>query len=116
MSQHIVSLTSEISGDSVWIQLGWDKPMSEFYMVVFENVPDASYYDEGRVIYSNDLDPNGSGQDLTYLKGIATKLGCVIPQSLWEAATDDKALNAVNRTIFYSETGEQIESPWPESD
>lgn len=116
MSQHIVSTPSEIIGDLVWVQLGWDKPFSEFYMVIFANVPDAAYYDEGEVIYSNELDPTGSGQGLDYFKGIAAKLGCDIPQSLWIAAEGDKALNVVNRTVFYSEIGEEIESPWPESD
>lgn len=116
MSQHIVSTLSEIIGDLVWVQLGWDKPLSEFYMVMFETVPDAEHYDEGRVIYSNELDPNGTGQGLDYFKGIATKFGCDIPQSLWLAAEGDKALNVVNRTVFYSRTGDEIESPWSESD
>ncbi|MDZ5605210.1 hypothetical protein SJI00_20775 [Pseudomonas sp. RP23018S] len=116
MSQHIVKASLGTGGGLVWIQLGWDKPLSEFYMVIFEDVPGAEHYDEGRVIYSNELDPNGSRQGLDYFMVIASMLGCDIPRSLWVAAEADKALNVVNRTVFYSRAGEVIESPWSESD
>lgn len=114
MSQHIILVSSKIISASVWIQLGWDKPMSEFYMVVFENLPGAAFYDEGNVLYSNSLDPNGSGKDLDYFKELASRLGLDVPESLWTAAREDKSSNVVNRTVFYSPEGCEIEAPWPE--
>jgi hypothetical protein len=114
MSQHIVLVTSEIISASVWIQLGWDKPMSEFYMVVFESLPGAKYYDEGKVLYSNTLDPKGSGRELDYFKELVSRLGLDVPESLWTAAAEDKLSNVVNRTVFYSSEGCEIEAPWPE--
>lgn len=109
MSQHIISLPSEKTGGLVRIQLGWDKPMSEFYLVVFTEPPVGKQLDESKIVYSSlDDRPAEGQQDLGYFKAIAVQLGCDVPEALWRAAYQDREFNIVNKIRHYSPTGEIV--------
>lgn len=108
MSQHIVKSLCKALNIPAVIQLGWDKPLAEFYLVVFHEPPAGHSYDEGEVIYSSVSDPNGSGKGLEYFKEIAATLGCDIPSILWRSAYQDSQFNVVNKTTYYSPHGEVI--------
>lgn len=110
MSQHIVSVQCERSNGLVRIQLGWDKPMSEFYLVVFVEPPEGQQFAEDRIVYSSLDDPHASGQqDLGYFKAVAIQLGCDISEDIWRAAYQDREFNVVNKIRYYSPTGEMVE-------
>ncbi|MBI6855941.1 hypothetical protein YA0002_24560 [Pseudomonas cichorii] len=109
MSQHIVCLHCEKSSGIARVQLGWDKPCSEFYLVVFEEPPFGVYYEEDRIVYSSLDDPNSRARELDYFKTIAINLGCKVPDSMWRAAYQDREFNVVNKTVFYSLQGDLVE-------
>ncbi|RBB97328.1 hypothetical protein C3E97_028115 [Pseudomonas sp. MWU12-2115] len=109
MSQHIVRLEREGGRGQVRVQLGWDKPMSDFYLVVFEEPPEGQEFDEDRIVYSNLDDPNSIGKELGYFKTVAIKLGCEVPDLMWRAAYQDRDFNVVNKTVFYSQAGNIVE-------
>lgn len=69
MSQHIVCVPCAKSNGLVRVQLGWDKPMAEFYLVVFAEPPAGQQYSDERIIYSNLDDPRSHAQELGYFKG-----------------------------------------------
>lgn len=109
MSKHIISVHSKKAEGPVRIQLGWDKPMSEFYLVVFVEPPEGQEFDDTKIVYSSLDDRNADGQqDLGYFKGIAVQLGCDVPEALWRAAHQDSEFNVVNKIHYYSPTGEVI--------
>jgi hypothetical protein len=107
MSQHIVCLES-ICGP-VRVQLGWDKPLLEFYMVVFEEPPVGQEFEEDRIVYSNEDDRTSEGQELAYYKKIASSLGCEVPECMWRAVYQDREFNVVNKTVYYSPTGDVVQ-------
>lgn len=108
MSQHIISVPCAKSGGLVRIQLGWDKPMAEFYLVVFVEPPVGQHLDETQIVYSSlDDRPAQGQQDLGYFRAIAIQLGCVVPEALWRAAYLDREFNVVNKICHYLPTGER---------
>jgi len=110
MSQHIITLECRESGEQVRIQLGWDKPMSEFYMVVFVAPPEGQEPDDTNIVYSSLDDRRADGQqDLGYFKAVAVQLGCAVPDTLWRAAYQDREFNVVNKVHYYTPTGEVSE-------
>lgn len=109
MSQHIVCLQRVDSSDSVRVMLGWDKPLEEFYLVIFEEPPVGQTYDEDRIVYSNLDDQRSVGEGLSYFKEVAMKLGCNVPDSMWRAAYQDREFNVVNKIVHYSPNGDVIE-------
>lgn len=109
MSQHIVCIHCEKIRGMVRIQLGWDKPMAEFYLVIIAEPPAEQQYNDEQIIYSNLDDPRSHAQELAYFKGVARELGCEVPESMWRAAYQDREFNVVNKTVFYSPVGDVVE-------
>ncbi len=107
MSQHIVRLPCEKTGGHLRLQLGWDKPLAEYYLVVFAE-SDAQCDNEDGLVYSNLDDSRSRGQELEYFKAIAMNLGCDVPDVMWQAASDDRNANAVNKIVYYSPAGEVV--------
>ena len=110
MSQHHIRLNCRQANGLVRVQLGWDKPMAQFYMVVLAAEETLCADPEG-IIYSNLYDEaTDQAQDLGYFKAVACQLGCEIPESLWRAVYQDAEFNAVNKIVYYSATGEVVDS------
>lgn len=109
MSQHHIRLNSLQADGLVRIQLGWDKPLAHFYMVVFAEEGTPCDDPEG-MIYSNLFDEaSDQVQDLGYFKAVAHQLGCEIPETIWRAVYQDSEFNAVNKIVYYSAAGEVVE-------
>ena len=115
MSQHIALLECGKAQDQVRVQLGWDKPMAEYYLVVFAEEDIESDDEEGEpspeevVVYSNLDDPRGSRRGLDYFRKVADYLGCEIPEVMWQEAYADRESNVINRIVYYSASGEVID-------
>lgn len=108
MSQHIARLECEKLGGQVQVQLGWDKPMREFYLVIFAEPGTQCDNDEG-IVYSNLDDSRSRGKELDYFKTITRDLGLPVPDVMWRAAYHDREINAVNKIVYYSPAGEVVE-------
>ncbi|RMN08405.1 MULTISPECIES: hypothetical protein [Pseudomonas syringae group] len=109
MSQHFVCLHCEKINGPVRVQIGWDRPFSEFYMVVLEEPPAGQDFEWDKIVYSNDYDPTSHAKDLDYYKSIASLLGCEVPDVMWRAVYQDREFNVVNKTVFYSPDGDVVE-------
>lgn len=109
MSQHHVILNSLQAKGLVRVQLGWDKPMAQFYMVVFAEEGTPCEDPEG-IVYSNLYDAAACQvQDLGYFKEVARQLGCEIPDNIWRVVYQDSEFNAVNKIVYYSAAGVEVE-------
>lgn len=106
MSQHFVKFFHTQSSCLVRVQLGWDRPLQGFYMVVDKEREGIDDGDES-IVYSN-LDDVGHPSDLAHFKVIASQLSLQVPDVMWRAAYLDSQHNAVNKQVFYSLAGEVV--------
>lgn len=107
MSQHYLKVYHAQSSCSVRVQLGWDRPLQGFYMVVVKDGEEGlDVFDEG-IVYSN-LDDVGHPPDLAHFKAIASKLSLQIPDVMWRAAYLDSQHNSINKQVFYNLDGDLV--------
>lgn len=110
MSHHFVLLEREGEKGLARVELGWDRPLHEFYLVIFEEPPAGQQDNAKRIVYSNLDDPSSVGVELDYFKKIAIKLGFKVPDSMWRAAYQDQQHNVVNKSTYYSPNGDVIKA------
>jgi hypothetical protein len=107
VSQHIFFPFHNQSQCKVRVQIGWDRPLQVYYMVVMkadlESLPDD---DEG-VIYSNLYDTDNP-TEIAQFRAIAERLGLAVPDVIWRNAYADSERNIVNRTVFYDLAGNEV--------
>jgi len=106
MSQHYVY--TQLDGEKVVVMLGWDRPLSGYFMVVirpFEHTDeDGETYPDEEYLYSNIEDPNlrlGLSSRPTYFKEKLTELGITIPDKIFHIIDNDGQLNKGNDVHFY---------------
>ncbi|MGE8065216.1 hypothetical protein [Pseudomonas sp. NPDC089569] len=104
MSQHIFSTFHTQTQCRVRIQIGWDRPMKGFYMVVLKADTEKLADDDEGVVYSNLYDV-GHPKELSYFRRVAEKLEIQIPEVIWRNAYADGERNVVNHTAFYDAAG-----------
>ena len=109
MSQHFVRLHCTRISAEVIVQLGWDRPLSEFYMVVFA-AKEKDGFNDDHPVYSNLNDDDSIGKELDYYKRVARQIGCEIPDVMWRAAYQDREFNVVNKIVHYSKDGNVLEA------
>lgn len=104
MSQHIFTTFHIQTQCRVQVQIGWDRPLQGFYMVVLkadtENLDDG---DEG-IVYSNLYDI-GHPEELTHFRRVAEQLDIRVPEVIWRNAYADSERNVVNHIAFYDAAG-----------
>ena len=96
MSQHHCS-TETLNGENVAVTLGYDRALNYVFCVVeFDDC------DED-VLYSNLSDPHAGTrqQDVEYFRGILTKLGITVPESMFTEVKIDQQQRAGNRTVTH---------------
>ena len=113
MSKHCIE-TKAADGREVTIQIGWDKPLREFYAVaevkasasgnVCASEPES---DDEAYLYSNladmDLAPFGpKAPTLDYFVEKLKSLGVSLPDSVIVAVRKDGENNVVNRFVRYT--------------
>lgn len=89
MSQHFYSKT--IGDIKYTVQLGWDKPLQQFYCVI------ESSQDEDDPFYSNLLEPNNP--PLQHYVDLCSSIGIDLPSQMIEEVISDSKTNAVNRQV-----------------
>lgn len=106
MSQHYVY--TELNGEKIIVLLGWDRPLSGYFMVVIKPIEkideDGESYTEDEYLYSNLEDRNlsfGLSQEPEYFKEILTKMAIVIPDEAFQIITNDGRLDVGNDVNFY---------------
>lgn len=106
MSQHNFKTTH--AGRPVLVLMGWDRPLSQFFMVV-------EYLDaDDQYAYSNLDDPDlsgrpGDGPELDYFRGKLALLGIAVPALMLGNVQLDRAVNRGNYTVHYDQSGRVTE-------
>lgn len=104
MSQHFYN--ADVDGLPVLVQMGWDKPLQRFYLVVFRVEEDGEADD---VLYSN-IDDCGAQavQALGYFVSLLDQIGIQVPAAILAEVEHDKRYNLVNRVVSYAADGSVI--------
>lgn len=91
MSRHIFEQQSTIDGDTYRVQMGWDKPLQQFYCVIWV-LPE-----EEESIYSNLYDSTPE-KSLWYFEKQVIEYGLTIPEGMLLEIVQDERDNVVNKT------------------
>jgi hypothetical protein len=106
MSQHYFQ--TEHKGLPVTVQLGWDRPLQQFYMVIEhgQSAQRESGDEDDSYLYSNLGDPQAIGcKDLDYFAEKLNDLGITVPDSMIREVWRDAGFNVGNRQVTYEKDG-----------
>lgn len=106
MSQHYFQ--TESRGRSVTVLMGWDRPTSQFFLVVEGGQQDQSAGaddDDEEYLYSNLWDTDARDQDLGYFLEKLKDLGIEVPASMSDEIRKDQAANVGNRRVIHEKDG-----------
>ena len=98
MSQHIFK-EKNLSGEMLYIQMGFDSPMDWYYMTIF------SMTDEGKaekLKWSNLDHDSPESLTLDYFERVLLKMGIEVPNSIIENIEKDKQARQMNNRVDYS--------------
>lgn len=84
---------------------GWDRPLSQHFMVIEHDDVDADTSDQDAYLYSNLDDPKGWGQDWAYFQEKLDALGILVPKSMVDQIYVDTAMNVGNRHCVHQADG-----------
>lgn len=107
MSQHIFFPFHEPSRCKVRVQIGWDRPLQVYYMVVMKADLDNLPPDDEGVVYSNLYD-EGAPSQLADFKAIAERLEITVPDVIWRNAYADAERQVCNRVVYYDLAGGEV--------
>lgn len=97
MSKHI--FTGVIGEAGIEVQMGWDRPLQRYYLLVERNGRDEPLYDSIG-------DPRArTCQDLCYFRDVLAGLNVVVPRDLTAQVLRDKMRDTVNRVVHYDASG-----------
>lgn len=100
MSQHIINTTDQ-RGKRVSVQMGWDRPLQQHFLVVEEL--DATDDGEGNYLYSNLADPMAGGcRDFSYFEDKLSELGIEVPEEMVFEVVADQFNNVGNRYVNHT--------------
>lgn len=103
MSQH--TFRTIRNGEPVEVLLGWDRPLSRYFMVVETEAQAAS--DKDAYLYDNMSDPASLRGEtgLDHYRAKLTELGIEVPESLFIEVQIDANLNTGNRVVQHDADG-----------
>jgi hypothetical protein len=104
LSQHIFTTFHVQTQCRVRVQIGWDRPLKGFYMVVLKADTEKLADDDEGVVYSNLYDV-GHPEELTHFRRVAEQLDIRVPEVIWRNAYADSERNVVNHIAFYDAAG-----------
>lgn len=100
MSQHV--FFTEFKGAPARVQMGWDRPLQCFYLVVqLLNEPD----ERKAYPYSNLDDPGAEDCDLNYFSKKLKALGITVPETMFFETALDRCFNVGNRRMTHAADG-----------
>lgn len=100
MSQHYFTTTH--NGDPVTVTLGWDRPLSQYFMSIDPED------DEGPYIYSYLLEKKPCSS-LDYYKAKLDDLGIQVPLTMFEQVEGDRTFGIGNRCTQHSADGSFVD-------
>lgn len=103
MSQHYFSTTYQ--DRPITVLAGWDRPLSQHFMVIEHDDADDHARDEDAYLYSNLYDHQAWGQDWSYFQRKLDELGIKVPKSLVDQIHVDCAMNVGNRHCVHQADG-----------
>lgn len=106
MSKHCCTLAR--AGEKVDIELGWDRPLQGFYLLVETHRNRTDDY-----IYSNLSDRrlasrSGMAASLDYFRAVLDELEIRVPAAIFDAVQVDATGNVGNRTVLWTPEGEPL--------
>lgn len=96
MSQHV--LTTKVNGQQLQIQMGWDTPMSWYYLVISPVIENGELDDP---IYSNLNELHPESNPLKYYIEVCHGLGIQIPETVIQGIEEDRRLDRMNNRVWY---------------
>lgn len=102
MSQHYCETRSSVSGEKVCVLMGWDRMLSNFFLVIEKGAPEDN---ESDFIYSSDRDPGPLSKPMTYYQEKLADLGISVPSLMVEEIIRDQAHSVGNRQVNWNENG-----------
>lgn len=102
MSQH--KFHTQHNGKPVVVQLGYDRPLDYFHMIVFE------VGDSDSLLYSNLDEEDAFGRSLNDFRGVLCELGISVPESMFEQAEQDGIHRRGNRNVLHRADGSFAET------
>lgn len=105
MSKHYFQ--TEHNGSPVTVQLGWDRPLQQFHLIIEHGQSGQQEEGEGdSYLYSNLSDPQAMDcKDLDYFAGKLNELGITVPDSMIREVWNDAGFNVGNRQVTYEKDG-----------
>jgi hypothetical protein len=100
MSRHFYDCTDS-RGRPIRVQLGFDRPLQEFFMHIYLR-------GEHEPLYASINDPYDT-RELAYYNQKLAELSLVVPLTLWLEAIDDAARNTGNRCAQHFLDGRVVE-------
>jgi len=102
MSKHIFEQT--VDDQTMQVQIGWDRPMQNYYGVISPWVEDADmeeggYFDDCDPLFSNLFSPKKLSLD--EIAEEVTKRGLIIPDGLLNNVINDQWHNTANKITIY---------------
>ena len=95
MSQH--DFTTSHQGQCMTVQLGWDRPLGHYDMVIEKAQDD--------YLYSNLNEPHPFNLSLAYYQAKLHEFGIAVPEVMFEQIALDATFCVVNRVVRYEADG-----------
>ncbi|MGN3708699.1 hypothetical protein [Achromobacter xylosoxidans] len=111
MSNHYFA--TEHKGHPVTVNLGWDRPLSYFFMVITkpaELLDESQLVDDEDYLYSNLHEQEPFEMDLDYYRQVLNHFGISVPESMFKEAEEDMFNDVGNRVVTHQADGTFTES------
>ena len=92
----------------VRVRLGYDRPLKEFFLQV-ERIGADPDRGNSSFLYASSEDPFDGRDDLDYYQDQLTRLGLIVPESMFKSVQDDAAGDIGNRCAEHFSDGRIVE-------
>lgn len=106
MSQHYFETSHK--GFPITVQLGWDRPMQYFFMVIrkpIDLIDEAMKVEDDDFLYSNWHENDPFGHDLHYYCEVLRHFRITVPESMFIEVQHDADRNTGNRLVHHQADG-----------
>lgn len=111
MSNHYFATTHK--GHPVTVNLGWDRPLSYFFMVITKPVElrdESQLVDDEDYLYSNLHEREPFEMDLDYYRHVLNHFSISVPESMFKEVEEDMFNDVGNRVVTHQADGTFTES------
>ncbi|CAB3835304.1 hypothetical protein LMG2828_01185 [Achromobacter piechaudii] len=106
MSNHYFATAHK--GHPITVNLGWDRPLSYFFMVILKPVElldESQLVEDDDYLYSNLHERDPFGKDLDYYRHVLSHFAISVPESMFKEVEQDRFNNVGNRLVTHQADG-----------